>query len=1009
MISGRHAAFFLTLSACCMAMVSSALGQGYDPDVAASKMTLPEGFEVTLFASEPQIRQPVSMEFDHKGRLWVVQYLQYPNPAGLERVEVDRWSRTTYDKVPEPPPHGPRGADKITICEDTDGDGTADSFKDFVDGLNLCSGFAFGHGGVFVLQVPYLLYYPDKDRDDIPDSDPEVCVTGFGMQDAHSVANSLTFGPDGWLYGCQGSTVTSNIRGIEFQQGVWRYHPETKEFALFCEGGGNMWGLDFNRVGDLFSSTNVGPALCLHGVQGAYYWKSFGKHGDLHNPYAYGYFDHMKEDNYVGGHVTVGGRFYRGPSFPSEYFGKFIGGNLLSHDVYWHTIEPDRSTYTAQHGGELVLSNDKWCAPTDVTIGPDGAVYFSDWNDQRTAHPDPDAEWDKSNGRIYRIQWKEADPIPVDLTDKPSGELVDLMTSENQWMVRHARVLLTERRDPSTYASLQQMIARPSESNAQLEALWTLHSSGGLTKNLAHSLLLHLNPDVRRWVVRLLGDKKGVSKESGDRLVQIAQTEPEVRGRSQLAATAKRIQPEYGLAMVKEIVARDEDGDDPHIPLLLWWALEAHSVSSQDLALDLFTEESVWKSALFQEEILPRLMRRYAAEGTEKTDAACLALLNRTDKPDALLESLGEGWGDRGRKIRGMQGGSLFTAYASSGEPAAEEKGGSIRVSPDLGKELKSRLEKEPGDPLLLTLLCKAGDSDALDRVRGWAFDSDRPKEIQTASLKILAEVQDSRSRENFLARLSEESDADLFECFLEGVRRTAQDEDALKLLKDYSEAEPDRQNKLLEVILSKESFALALLKEVEAGKIETEPISVDQIRRVAFFENPEIDRIVENHWGAVRVGTPEEKLAEMRRLSNDLRAGEGNPNHGKELFTKACATCHKLHEEGKEIGPDLTHSNRTDKEFLLVSLVDPSLVVRKEYLQFIVTTSDEGLYNGVVVEKTPGSITLANANAELTTLNLEDVEDIRESDLSLMPEDLLKELSPQDLRDLFAYLQKME
>ncbi|MCA9416446.1 MAG: c-type cytochrome, partial [Candidatus Omnitrophica bacterium] len=247
------------------------------------------------------------------------------------------------------------------------------------------------------------------------------------------------------------------------------------------------------------------------------------------------------------------------------------------------------------------------------------------------------------------------------------------------------------------------------------------------------------------------------------------------------------------------------------------------------------------------------------------------------------------------------------------------------------------------------------------------------------------------------------------FDPLLEGVRRTARDEDAGALLTLYREAPADRQSKILEVILSKEALALAFLKDVEAGEISAEPITVDQIRRVAFFENPEIDRIVEDHWGAVKVGTPEEKLAEMRRLNNDLRAGEGDPNHGKELFTKVCAVCHKLNGEGAEIGPDLTHSNRTDRDFLLVSLVDPSLVVRKEFLQFIVTTSDEGLYNGVVVEKTPGSLTLANANGEKTTLNLEDVEDIRESDLSLMPENLLQELQPQDLRDLFAYLQKTE
>jgi hypothetical protein len=268
-------------------------GQGFKPQDAVKRMTMPEGFEASLVAAEPLVRQPVCIEFDDRGRLWVIQYLQYPNPAGLKRTKVDRYSRTAYDRVPEPPPRGPRGADRITILQDTNGDGQADQAKDFVSGLNLASGMAFGHGGVFVLQVPYLLFYPDRDRDDVPDGDPEILLTGFGMEDAHSVANSLTWGPDGWLYGCQGSTVTANIRGIEFQQGIWRYHPLTKQFELFCEGGGNSWGLDFDAHGNLIYSTNLSPYRMLHGVQGAYYWKWFGKHGALHNPYAYGSFEHV--------------------------------------------------------------------------------------------------------------------------------------------------------------------------------------------------------------------------------------------------------------------------------------------------------------------------------------------------------------------------------------------------------------------------------------------------------------------------------------------------------------------------------------------------------------------------------------------------------------------------------------------------------------------------------------------------------------------------------------------
>ncbi|MEY2428973.1 MAG: hypothetical protein QOJ40_1858, partial [Verrucomicrobiota bacterium] len=418
----------------------AASGQGFSPEEAVKRMKLPEGFEARLVASEPVIAQPVCIEFDDRGRLWVIQYLQYPNPSGLKRAKVDRWSRTTYDRVPEPPPRGPKGADRITILEDFDANGHARKAKDFVSGLNLATGLAFGHGGVFVLQVPYLLFYSDKNCDDIPDSDPEVLLTGFGMEDASSVANSLTWGPDGWLYGAQGTTVTANIRGIEFQQGIWRYHPITKRFELFCEGGGNTWGIDFDEDGNLFFSSNLGGHRNWHGVQGGYYWKSFGKHGALHNPYAYGYIDHVPYKNFAGGHVTDGGIIYQGDSFPETFRGQYIANDLLGHAVQWHTMEKAGSTFKAGYGGELLTSNDTWFDPTDLTMGPDGSLFTADWCDKRTAHPDPDADWDRSNGRIYKIQYGHnpephfpagLSPVDPDLTKLSSAQLVSLLDNKN--------------------------------------------------------------------------------------------------------------------------------------------------------------------------------------------------------------------------------------------------------------------------------------------------------------------------------------------------------------------------------------------------------------------------------------------------------------------------------------------------------------------------------------------------------------------------------------------------
>src|SRR5882724_9111097 len=185
---------------------SAATAQDLSPQDAVKHMKVADGFQVNLVASEPQIRQPLSISFDTRGRIWAIQYLQYPNPAGMKATKVDEYLRTTYDIVPEPPPKGPKGADKITILEDKDGDGFYETAKDFVTGLNIASGLCLGHGGAFVAQPPYLLFYPDRNHDDVPDGDPEVLLTGFGLEDSHSVANSLRWGPDGWLYAAQGST-----------------------------------------------------------------------------------------------------------------------------------------------------------------------------------------------------------------------------------------------------------------------------------------------------------------------------------------------------------------------------------------------------------------------------------------------------------------------------------------------------------------------------------------------------------------------------------------------------------------------------------------------------------------------------------------------------------------------------------------------------------------------------------------------------------------------------------
>ena len=773
----------LLLTALLFVPCRTALGQGYSPAEAPRHMTVPEGLAVELVAAEPLVRQPVAIEFDDRGRLWCIQYLQYPNPSGLNRAKVDRYSRTTYDRRPEPPPRGPKGADRITILIDDDGDGRADSSKDFLSDLNLASGLAFGHGGVFVLQVPYLLFYADRDGDDRPDGDPDVLLTGFGMEDAHSVANSLSWGPDGWLYGCQGSTVTSNIRGIEFQQGVWRYHPITHRFELFCEGGGNSWGLDFDRHGNLFYSTNYGGYAMLHGVQGGYYWKQFGKHGALHNPYAFGYFDHVPHENLRGGHVTVGGIVYQADLLGPAYRDRYIAADLLGHAMYWHDLLPRGSTFAARLDGELLAAGDTWFAPSDVTVGPDGSVYVCDWHDQRTAHPDPDADWDRTNGRIYRIRPQgAAKPAADQLAARSSAELVARLGDANEWYVRKARRLLADRRDPEMIFPLRTLVLESPDEHRALEALWALYVSGGLSAEFAASLLGHPSSDVRWWTVRLVGDEIHVAPTVAAQMAEMAGNDSSVDVRAQLACTAKRLPPRAALPIIERLVAHDEDCGDPYIPLLLWWAVERHAVDARNNVLAFFTRPEIWKRPLVHDVILERLVRRYAAEASPAGYRACARLLQAAETNGGaadrvlLLAALDRGLSERSAD-RGGSAGTLFAAQAGvTTSPSVTAPPAAPPLPAKLPVELIAQLDRAwregASDPAIVRLAARMGRTAAQQTAIAWAGDSSIPAARRLEAIRILADVGGPASVEPLLKIVESQESPELGAAALDALAR---------------------------------------------------------------------------------------------------------------------------------------------------------------------------------------------------------------------------------------------
>jgi putative membrane-bound dehydrogenase-like protein len=964
-----------------MALPSRLPAQGFTPEEALKRMQAADGFEVKLVAAEPLIRQPVTMTFDDRGRLWVIQYLQYPNPAGLKPVSVDQYLRTKYDRVPEPPPRGPRGADSITILEDPDANGRYRKAKDFVTGLNLASGMALGHGGVYVVQPPFLLFYPDRDGDDAPDGDPEVLLSGFGLEDAHALANSLQWGPDGWLYGAQGSTVYANVRGIEFVQGIWRYHPLTKEFELFAEGGGNTWGVDFDRHGNVIAGTNFGGYAMLHQVQGGYYVKNFVKHGELKNPHAYGYFGHVPYQGFKGGHVTCGGIVYQGGAFPEKFHHQYIAANLLSNALYWHVLERQGSSFKARFGGDLLLANDPWFRPVDCLTGPDGSVYVADWYDKRATHLDPIDNWDRTNGRIYKVEAKGTKPAKnLGLAKRSSKELLELLGHPNNWYSREARRILAERRDKSVWPALRKML-KESTGALALEALWALYVSGGFDDEIAGQLLDHANEDVRAWTVRLLGDAKRVAPALAKRLVQAARRDPSVTVRSQLACTCKRLPGEDSLPIVAELLRRDKDAGDPHIPLLLWWAAENKAISDREAVLSLFDHADTWERPLVKQSLLERLGRRYLAEGKEADLAACTRLLDRAPS-FAATELL----------LQGME--KALEGRRPGKAPAA------------LADQVAALWQQRPDNATVLRVALRLGNTAAYQHALKRTADPKTQESERLRLVEVLGQIGRPDCVATLLDLLREAKTEPLRRALLAALQPFTEPQIAATVLELYPKLSRDLRQRVHGLLCSRAGSGLELLKAVDAGRIPAKDMSLEHLRQLTVHKDKQLDTLIQKHWGRLAPATADQKAARIGYIAYVLQRGKGNPASGRLLFQKHCASCHTLFGEGAKLGPDLTTADRKNRDFLLLHTVDPSAVVRLEYAAYNVVMADGRTLTGLVAEANAETVTLVDGKNEKTVLPRVQIDSIKPSPVSLMPEKLLDDLNDQELRDLFSYLQ---
>lgn len=933
---------------------------------------------VEELAHEPEVAQPTHVSFDARGRMWVSQYRQYPFPKGVKMTSRDQYYRSRYDKVPPAPPHHDKGADIISVHEDTDGDGFPDRHMRVLEGLNMANAAVRGWGGIWVMNTPYLLFYPDADGDDVPDSDPEVRLAGFGLEDTHSVANGLVWGPDGWLYGGQGSTTTSRVtrpgtdpEGAEgvFIEGcmVWRYHPSTRSYEVFADGGGNIFGLSFDDEGRLFSGHNGGDTRGWHHIQDGLFLKQGkdpGKFGPPANLFAFGELPMMRSTNSVPrfSHMSV---LLGGSAIPSRLKGKFLCIDPLHHHAVTAERSPDGSTFETTDIGFPLHSKDETFRPVFLANAPDGSIVIADFREQYIAHgQNYQGQIDPESGRIYRLRGK-AEPLETDfnLETKTTAELVKILAHPNIWHRQTAVRLIGQRADETAVPALLEAL-KNKDAHPALETLWALHLLGKMDETLAIETLNHPAPMVRAWTIRLMGDSRLLPPKFHAAVLTLAQTETNSEVISQILSTARRLPAGDALSLVQAALRKDTDAGDPFIPLMAWFVIESHCAKNRAAVVSLFNNLDFWSLPVVRLHITPRVIRRFAEAGSHADFLTCAKLLELAPTPED-------------------------TAALLSGFEQAFEG----RVPPPFPDELMAATGKGS-----LSLQIRQQEPEAL--LKGLALLNNQEVSVneRLSAIRAFGTIAHPDALSPLLKIATQGgTDVSLQKAALVSLQVYADKSIGETLATHYNQLSASLQPAALNLLASRPAWAEFLLKSVDK-----EDITPDLITRLRLHGNTELNTQLDKQFP----DQPSQNVAaRMEAVRSILAASPGDPYAGEVTYMNRCASCHTLFFKGGKIGPDLTSYQRDDLSTMLVSILDPNAEIREGFENQIISTKDGRILSGFLSDEDANSVTLRGFDGADLMVPRDQIKELQSAGRSLMPEGLLNGLNDQQLRDLFAFL----
>jgi len=934
------------------------------------------GFRMELVASEPLVVDPVAACFDEDGGMYVGEMIDYPYR----------------------PQDGQQPLGRVRYLQDTDGDGRYDKSSVFADHIVWPTGVVCWKGGVYVTAAPDVWYLKDTNGDHVADVKEKV-YTGFGDRNQQGQANNLNWGIDHAIYG-SGSKNGGDVRPVDSPTAQpivladrdFRFDPISRKFETISgsEQFGNAFDDWFNRFLCSESKPAYHVVLPQHylarnshlavssaikdlapGVTPIFRTSPIERWREVRSSRRLATGERSAQSAGLSHNVidaAAGLTIYRGHAYPAEYRGNLFVGCSQNNLVHRRKVTPSGASFTstrADEGTEMVRSTDIWFRPVNCINAPDGTLYVLDMSREViesvhiahdvVAHLDLTSGRDK--GRIYRLAppgFKS--PKQPHLSTATSAELVDLLDHPGGWWRDTASRLIFERQDPSIVGPLHEKLKTSSSDVGRLHVLWALDGLASLEESDLLLALSDASAGVREHAVRLAEPRSATSTELTDKVIALAD-DPAARVRMQVAFTLGEVNDNRAIDALSKIAVRDVDE-----PWIRTAALSSCADRADLLAVALLKNEAFLSqpgAGAWLEPLATIVGARHAPEEIARLTDAVAALPADSPFPRAVLLGLGAGL---------QRSGQSLSAVTSASDSSAQ---------------LVERLEKEAA-------------AQAIDPAASIGARTDAVRLLSYAGTENTVAV---------LVKLLSTRDGEPVQlAALRALARLNQAEIAAPLVAAWRDSLPKVQEEVIVTLASRPIWIGQLLAACESGQITVG--QVPRATRTTLLANA--DESLRSRADKLFGGTASPRAEVIARYQPALTT-VGDATRGLAVYERECVSCHKLGERGFQVGPNLVLTRNRTPSALIESILDPNREVQPNYVSYLVVDTSGRSTTGLVLAETAASVTLARDKGVTETIQKQDIDVMKSTGLSLMPEGLEKTIPPEQMADLLEFLKSVQ